>query len=93
MRVNTSLEDHVKKNIGGTIVFNNGCWIDLTEEDGMFWGITPYGETWGCSAADNVVESIVNWISYWDKPRTETGALIKLFKSDMDQSPLKLPLS
>ena len=60
MRVNTSLEDHVKKNIGGTIVFNNGCWIDLTEEDGMFWGITPYGETWGCSAADNVVESIVN---------------------------------
>ena len=55
--------------------------------------LMPSGETWGCSAACNVVESIVNWISYWDKPRTETGALIKLFKSDMDQSPLKLPLS
>ena len=43
MRVNISLEDHVKKNIGGTLVFNNGCWIDLTEEDGMIWGCSPYG--------------------------------------------------
>jgi hypothetical protein len=41
MRVNTSLEDHIKKNIGGTLVFHNGCWIELTEEDGMFWGVTP----------------------------------------------------
>lgn len=93
MKVNTSLEVHIQKNIGVALLFHNGCWIDLTEEDGMFWGSTPYGETWGCSAAGHFVESIVNWISYWDKPRTEPGALIKLFKSDMDKSPLKLPLS
>ena len=44
--------------------------------------LMPSGETWGCSAAGHFVESIVNWISYWDKPRAETGTLIKLCESD-----------
>ena len=48
----------------------------------MFWGVTPYCETWCSSAAGNFVHLIVNWVSYWDKPRTETGSLIKLCESD-----------
>lgn len=74
----TNLAQNILTNLGNQIQFSNGCWVSLEDDNGMFWGVCPYNQDWGCNSNDDYIEPIMNWIKYWDEPRTETGEEIKL---------------
>ena len=73
-----SLANNIQAYLGKSIQFSNGCWVSLEDDNGVFWGVSPYNQDWGCNTNDDYIKSIMNWIKYWDEPRTETGELIKL---------------
>lgn len=62
---------------GLVVEFSNGCWLDLNDDGGTFWGTTPYGADWACNSAEGWIESVSNWIGYWNEPRRETGDLLE----------------
>ena len=62
---------------GNSLKFSSGCWLSLSNDNGMLWGECPYGQVWGCNAQGDFVSAILNWLAYWNEPRTETGALIE----------------
>lgn len=68
----------IMENLGNNLQFSNGCWISLKDDNGIFWGVSPYGQNWGCNSGANAVTAIMNWIAYWDVPRTETGENVLL---------------
>ena len=72
------LEPILLANIGNTIAFWNGCWLSLVEDNGVFWGETPYGTTWACNAYQATTGCILEWLRFWDEPRDERGDLIGL---------------
>ncbi len=67
---------------GKRLDFSNGCHLHNSEEHGLIWGCDPYGSDWACNAGDNQVESILEWLAYWDEPRDETGSLLDLDAAD-----------
>ena len=73
-----SLREIIPQYIGKYIKFSNGCYVSLSEDVGMFWGTTPYGLDWGCNADDAFIDSITDFVSYWNDPRDERGQLIDL---------------
>lgn len=64
------LIDFITSNSGNCIQFENGCWLNLKEDNGIYWGEDPYGIEWGCNSK-NHLQTMVNWISFWDEPRNE----------------------
>ena len=72
-----NLDKNIKANIGNCVRFTNGCWLELIEDSGMFWGECPYSKVWGCKVDDNYIDTIVSWIEYWNEARTESGSPIK----------------
>lgn len=70
----------IKTNLGNSVEFSNGCWLSLEDDNGILWGEFPYGQNWCCNSGDGFIESVINWIAYWDEPRTETGELVELPK-------------
>lgn len=70
------LAERIEARLGESVRFANGCYLSLTADQGMFWGESPYGTAWGCAAQPGFSLQVVRWLSYWDAPRTETGALV-----------------
>lgn len=67
----------IESNNGLPMDFTNGCTLWLDEVDGdMWWGSSPYGVDTGGSKIDDWVNAIINWVTYWNDDRTETGELI-----------------
>lgn len=66
----------ITDNLGNSLQFSNGCLLDLTDDNGILWGETPYGQNWGCRFDDEYIVRIISWIYFWDQPRIETGELI-----------------
>lgn len=79
-----NLDKNIKANIGNCVQFTNGCWIELIEDSGMFWGECPYSKVWGCKADNDYIDTIVSWIEYWNKARRLSIGLRNLgcFSSD-----------
>lgn len=75
---NTHLRNEVIASLGNIVCFSNGCWLDLRDDNGMYWGTTPYGLDWGCNANENWITSVLTWLEFWDAPRDESGNLVKL---------------
>lgn len=69
-------QEFIKANQGNIIEFQNGCWLRLIEDNGIYWGVTPYGQDWACNADHEFLEKAMNWLNYWDENRTETGQLV-----------------
>src|SRR5690554_3239355 len=63
---------------GQSVTFYNCCWLSLNAEDGFYYGASPYGVDWACSASEGAEGSIQRWIDFWNEPRDEKGALIPL---------------
>jgi hypothetical protein len=72
----STLALNLQSNVGNNIQFSNGCWVSLKVDNGLYLGECPYGLIWGCNSSGDFVKSIINWVEYWDVPRTETGALV-----------------
>lgn len=72
------LAPHISKSKGLSVTFHNGCWLSLQAEDGLYWGATPYGVDWACSASAGAHGAILRWIDFWNEPRDERGALLPL---------------
>jgi len=70
------LPQWLRNNWGSKVEFNNGCIVWLENDLKMIWGTNPYGLDWGCNYSDGWELSIINWVKYWDKKRSETGSLI-----------------
>ena len=77
--INTCDNPNIRNEIialkGSVIRFSNGCSLDATPEIGGFWGSNPYGQDWYCNQ-NGWVESVLQWLSYWDEPRDERGYLM-----------------
>ncbi|OUX83982.1 MAG: hypothetical protein CBB95_17515 [Alteromonas sp. TMED35] len=71
------LDRKIKANIGNCIQFTNGCWLDLIEDDGMYWGECPYSNVWGCNVNDDYIDTIITWLKFWNEAHTENGEIIK----------------
>lgn len=74
---NIDLRSQLLAAIGRNVKFSNGCWLSLKDDEGMFWGDTPYGIIWGCNSDDDWLDSVLTWLSYWDEDRDEAGRLIQ----------------
>lgn len=70
---NPNLPEQLKAAMGKEIKCSNGCSLYLIDEEGLFWGVSPYGLDWACNSDDRWLESVLNWLSFWNEPRTETG--------------------
>jgi hypothetical protein len=66
----------IKNNIGNSLEFSNGCYIDLKETSGFYFGETPYGVTWCCDPDKDFITKIILWLDYWNTPRDENGDTI-----------------
>lgn len=60
--------------MGQSVRFSNGCWLKLVDDNGIFWGDTPYGLSWGCNVDQEWLNKVLNWLAYWDEPRDERGS-------------------
>ena len=69
----TALADEIYVRNEREAVLNNGCWLSLVEDDGLYWGTTPYGVDWACNAGSRLGERLCNWIVFWNTPRNEQG--------------------
>lgn len=69
----------IKNSVGQTIEFSNGCWLNMVEDNGVFWGVTPYGQDWCCNVDINFVDVVFKWVLYWNEPRSENGQLLDNF--------------
>lgn len=70
------VRDQIREETISAVTFHNGCWLALPAEDGMYWGITPYGTDWGCNAGPGAPQAISTWVQYWNDNRDEAGRLI-----------------
>jgi len=75
---NSLLRNEVSDCIDKIVCFSNGCWLDLREDNGLYWGTTPYGLDWACNANENWLTSVLTWLEFWDAPRDESGNLVVL---------------
>lgn len=74
------VESWMSSNFGKTVEFKNGCTVFLEDDSGCIWGTNPYGQDWACNYKKDWQGQVVNWLVYWDAPRTETGDLIPSMK-------------
>jgi len=70
------LGDYLDSQWGSEVTFNNGCYLDLQNDNGLIWGASPYGVEWACNCDVNWKKAVSKWLAYWDAPRDECGKLI-----------------
>ena len=70
---NPDILSQIKANVGRYIRFSNGCTLDLINDDGIYQGTGPYGIDWACNVDEEVFDSILQWVEYWNADRTENG--------------------
>lgn len=75
----STLEREIKIHLGDSVSFTNGCYLQLKPENGMIFGDSPYGTMWGCRYNDDYINTIVNWLKYWNDDRCENGQLLQVF--------------
>lgn len=74
---NPLLREQIRLNLGNCVQFTNGCWLDLVEDEGKFWGECPYSNVWGCKVDDAYIDTIIDWLQFWNEARTEEGEKVK----------------
>ena len=52
--------------------FSNGCSIWFKDDDGVFWGSTPYGQDFAVNAID-WLDTVTNILNFWNDDRDENG--------------------
>lgn len=67
------LTEFLNKHWGCDAEFSNGCSIYLTDDNGLLWGTTPYGQDWACNYREGWEGRVKAWLVYWDAPRDEWG--------------------
>jgi len=73
---NECLRREIESLVGSSVRFSNGCWLNLKDDGGLFWGDDPYVQAWACNVTDDWLETVLNWIAFWDEPRTESKELM-----------------
>ena len=68
--------DLLRSRVGTYVNFDNGCFVSLIENEGLYWASNPYGVDTAFSPYGDWVEKILTWLEYWDADRTETGEII-----------------
>ena len=71
-----NIESILMDSLGEKVEFTNGCSLILVDDDGLFWGTSPYGLDWACNSNEGWVESVFRWLSYWNDDRDESGVLM-----------------
>lgn len=74
---NENLRDELAGALGRKVDFSNGCWLDLNDDNGIFWGVTPYGVDWGCNSEEGWLDTVIKWLSFWNEDRDEQGNLLR----------------
>lgn len=76
---NINLEVNLKAGLkaGRYAEFSNGCSLNLKDDHGTHWGSTPYGTDWACDAGAGAIQSIKDWLAYWNEDRDENGNLMR----------------
>lgn len=84
MKIHKRISDMDEKSLALSIInhrgyfveFENGCLVALNDDNGVYWGTSPYGSDWCCNSGEGYELRIINWLNYWNESRTENGSYV-----------------
>lgn len=78
--ISPDLRKQLSDSLGFRIRFSNGCYINLKDDNGVFWGTGPYGLDWICNSDESWIDSVCAWLKYWNENRDEAGNIIDVLE-------------
>lgn len=53
----------INKHLGEKVDFDNGCHLNLEEENGIIKGKSPDQIDWSCTVDDYFMDNIIHWLT------------------------------